>query len=105
MQSTHYQLEAQLQQIQTIMQATNLQYATAPYQTHQDYGGRGYYGGQKNYRGRGGRGAQRRGNWRCGHGGQGSSDIKNYCWKQGMCVHQGTNCRTPTEVHKNNTVW
>ena len=32
--------------MQNMIQAMQIQYADAPQSTHQDYGGRGYYGGQ-----------------------------------------------------------
>ena len=81
--------------MQTMMQAMQIQYYTAPYLTHQYYGVRGYYWGQNNFRGRGGRGAQRRGNWRSGRFGRGYSDLKHYFWTHGMCNQPGTDWSTP----------
>ena len=45
LQSTQQLMEAQLHQMQTTMQAIQLQYAAALHMIHQDYVGRGYYGG------------------------------------------------------------
>ena len=55
-QNTQQQLATQLQQIQAMMHAIKMQYATAPYGIrqdyggHQDYGGSGYHGNQSSYR-------------------------------------------------------
>ena len=46
-QNTQQQLMAQLQKMQTMLQAMQLQYAIVEYLTYQDFGGRGYQGGQK----------------------------------------------------------
>ena len=80
-QNTLKQLSTQLQQMQAMMQAMQMQYATAPRGTFQDYGGRqyyvgrGYHGNQSSYLGRGGRGAQSNGNWRRGRGGRAKSNL------------------------------
>ena len=56
-QNTQYQLATQLQQMQSIIQAMQMQFTAAPHGTgqyygrRQDYGGRGYNGNQSNYRG------------------------------------------------------
>ena len=47
-QNTHQQLATHLHQIQAMIQAMQVQYATAPQGERQDYGGRGYYGHQSN---------------------------------------------------------
>ena len=43
------QLAAKNQQMHKMIQAIHLQYAASPEMTHQDYGGCGYYRGQKNH--------------------------------------------------------
>ena len=82
-----------------------MKYSAAPQMNHQDYGGRGYYGGQNNDRGRGGRGNQLRGNWIGGPGVRGSSDITHDCWKHGMYAHTGTEWKTHVEGHNKNTIF
>ena len=104
-QSIQKQLAIQLQQMMATLQNMQMQYAAAPQHTHQDYENHGYHHGHNHFCGQGGRGAQRQGNWIGGCGGRGSSDLTSYCWTRTMCVHPGTNCRTPTEGYKYNAVW
>ena len=99
------QLEAQLQNMQTMIQAIHLHYVAAPKTTYQAYGFQGKYGGNNGFRGRGGRGYQRRGNWRRGHGGRASRNLNNYCWTHKMWDHPCTNWRNTSEGHKKNAVW
>ena len=49
-QSNQQKLASQLQQMQIMMQAMQLQYATLPQPTYQDYGGRENYVGKKSLR-------------------------------------------------------
>ena len=88
-----------------MMQAMQMQYSAAPQSTHQYYGGRGYYGINESYRGQGGRGVQCRENCRGGSGDLGYSDITHYFCTHGMCIHPGTDCRTPAEDQNKNAVW
>ena len=87
------------------MQAMQLQCAAAPHPTYQNYGGRGYYGGNKNYLGQGGSCTQCWENWRGGHDGRSSSDLTYWCWTHEICDHPGTYWRTPAKGHKKNAVW
>ena len=65
-QNTQQHLATQMQQMQAMMQDIQIQYATAPPGTRQDYGGlqdygrQGYHGNQSSYRGWGGRGAKKK---------------------------------------------
>ena len=88
-----------------MMKSMQLQYVAATQPNHQDYRGRGYYGGQNNFCGRGGRGFQRRENWRGGRGSRGSSYLTNYCWTHGICAQPGNEFRTSEEFHNKNSVW
>ena len=96
-QNTQQQLATQLQQIQGIMQAIQIQYVAVPQNAHQDHGGHGYHGGHTNYCGQGRRSTQRRLNWQDGCGGHVNSDITHYCCTHVMCSHPGKYCRTPLE--------
>ena len=91
--------------MQTMMQDIQLKYSAALQLTHQDYGDRGYYGGQNNFWIQVRCGAQRQVNFRCGWGGWVSSHLTHYCWTRGMCVHPINDFRTPTEFHKMNAFW
>ena len=110
-QNTHKELSTQLQQIQLMMQAMQMQITAVPHVTRQDYGGRqdyvghGYHSNQSSYRGRGGRGSQNNGNWRVGHGGRANSILTHYCLTHGMCAHLGNDCRTPADGHQKDLVW
>ena len=104
-QITQQQLTAQLHQMQTMMLSIQLQYYSSHQPTYQYYLGHGNYRGNINYRCQGERGTQQQINLQVVHDGHVSSDLKQYCWKNRMCVHPGTDCRTHAQGHKNNTAW
>ena len=102
--STQQHLATQLQKMQAMIQAMHIQYAAAPQNAHQYYGGNGYHGGYTNYSGRGGRSAQLRGNLHGGKSGRCNSDLTHYCWTHVMCAYLIKYCRTPSEGHKKDVV-
>ena len=99
-QSTQQQLTTHLHQMQVVMQVIQMQYAAAPHETHQDYGGlqdyvgRGYQGNQSIYRSQSGNGKQNISNWCGGRGGRSNINLKHYCWTHIICTHPGKDFRT-----------
>ena len=92
-QNTQQQLAMQLQHMQVMIQAMQMQYSAAPQLSHQDYEVHRYHGGYNNYRCRRGSGTQHRVNWRSGQSGRGNSDLTHYCWNHRMCAHPSKYCR------------
>ena len=80
-QSTQQQLVTQLQEMQVMMQAIQMQYAAAPYEIQQDYVGlqdyvgRVYQGNQSSYHIQGVHGKQNISSWCGGRGGRANSNI------------------------------
>ena len=97
--------------MQVMMQSIQMQYAAAPNETHQDYGGlqdyvgRGYQGNQSSYHVQGVHDKQNISNWRGGRGGRSNINLKHYCWKHIICIYLGKYVRTPEDGEQKYIVW
>ena len=110
-QSTQQQLATKLQEMQVTMQVIQMQYAAAPNETHQDYGGlqdyvgRGYQGNQSSYQIQGVHSKQNSSNWCRGRGGRATINLKPYYWTHRICAHLGKYFRTSEDGQQKYTVW